>query len=81
MKTTTTKEIIFDSKNLPVNIDEAEWVLNSDYLMFEEQVNKLVEFFKEFQRVAIKTDSKGFFVTTLEVDQILADFKAWKEKP
>ena len=27
----TTKEIIFDSKYLPVNIDEVEWMLRGDY--------------------------------------------------
>lgn len=30
MKSMTTKEIIFDSKNLPVDISEVEWVLKKE---------------------------------------------------
>ena len=31
IKVMTTKKIIFDSKNLPCDISEVEWVLKSDY--------------------------------------------------
>ena len=38
----TTKEIVFDSKNLPVNIDEVEWLLRGDYEKEIKEIYKLL---------------------------------------